>query len=111
MEDNAIAACPVFLLEERDLIADAKLQIFSYMHMSLGCSLKINIIPYTALHAKTDIMKSLIIMSSVILIEKRAVSIAIYRVIVVITMSRRVIKVHSPIYDSCQQTELQLIID
>ena len=26
-------------------------------------------------------------------------------------MSRRVIKVHSPIYDSRQQTELQLIID
>jgi hypothetical protein len=31
--------------------------------------------------------------------------------IVVIIMSRRVIKVYSPIYDSRQQTELQLIID
>ena len=111
MEDLAFGLRTVCLLEERDLIADTKLQIFCYMHMSLGCSLKINIIPYTALHAKTDIMKSLIIMSSVILVEKRAASIAIYRVIVVIIMSRRVVKVHSPIYDNCQQTELQLIID
>ena len=111
MKDNAITSCPVFLLEERDLIADTKFQILSYMHMCLGCSLKINIIPYTALQAKTDIMKSLIIMISIILVEKRAASIAIYRMIVVIIMSRRVIKVYSPIYDSRQQTELQLIID
>ena len=60
MEDVALAFLTVAFLKERNLIAEAELNEFADVKMSLGAGLEIEIVPDTISKAETDIMAGLL---------------------------------------------------
>ena len=60
MEDATVALA-LALLEEGDLVAQAKLYVLGNVEVSLAGSMQIEVVPYATFQAKAEIMKSLFI--------------------------------------------------
>ena len=87
VEDGAFAFFAVLLLQERDLVADAELDVFCDMQVSLGACLEIDVVPHTALHSEADVMERFIAACSIVLVEERTLAIAIYRMVAIVIMT------------------------
>ena len=64
-------AVTLVLAQERNLIADAELNVLGNMTVGLGEGLKIKIIPDTVLYAETDVVTCLLAAGSLGPVEER----------------------------------------
>ena len=87
VEDYAFVFLAVGLLQERYLIAQTELNVLCDMEVGLGICLKIEVVPYAALKSESDIVECLIRTGSVVLVEQRALSVAVQRMVIVIIVS------------------------
>ena len=87
MEYLSMTCLAVRLLEERDLVTYTELDILCDMQMTLHGHFYIHIVPHAAFCTQPDIMESLIGTGSVILVEERALSVTIDRMVIIVIMT------------------------
>lgn len=109
MEDDAITLAQT-LLEERNLVTYTKLYIFTYVKVSLGTGLQVEVVPNTILHTETDVVESLIGTCTFIIIEERTLTIAIDGMIAIVIVARGIIQIYTPIDHGGYNTHSELII-
>lgn len=87
VEDGALACFAILFLEERNLVANAELDVFCDMQVSLGACLEVDVIPDTALQSESDVVERFIAACSIVLVEQRALAIAIDRMVTIIIVT------------------------
>ena len=86
MEDATVALA-LALLEEGDLVAQAKLYVLGNVEVSLAGSMQIEVVPYASLHTEADVVESLVSTRSIILVEQGTRTVTIDGVIIIIVMA------------------------
>ena len=86
MEDATVALA-LALLEEGDLVAQAKLYVLGNVEVSLAGSMQIKVVPYASLHTEADVVESLVSTRSIILVEQGTRTVTIDGVIIIIVMA------------------------
>ena len=86
MEDATVALA-LALLEERYLVAQAKLYVLGNVEVSLAGSMQIEVVPYASLHTEADVVESLVSTRTIILVEQGTRTVTIDGVIIIIVMA------------------------
>ena len=86
MEDATVALA-LALLEEGDLVAQAKLYVLGNVEVSLAGSMQIEVVPYASLHTEADVVESLVSTRSIILVEQGTRPVTIDGMIIIIVMA------------------------
>ena len=86
MEDATVALA-LALLEEGDLVAQAKLYVLGNVEVSLAGSMQIEVVPYASLHTEADVVEGLVVTCAIILVEQGTLAVAIDGMVAIIVMA------------------------